>query len=1137
MAAPNHRNIPAQLDELPIPPATLVIDMRTVPDDVLDTLQVEIENLTSVMDMKNVHHWRYLTDFLAFKKLPPISYEEAKEVEQSRSSTQQQTQRALGGRYYSGERRPMPGTYVDEENDRSFIEEIPNDELKRDIKECIQEIDAVRNKRLRAPGDVGKQGRVGRNAINPKVQVIFLTDAEDVDSLSSAATYSALLKRKYAIIENGGQLVLDTMIICLNHDNQSTPPRKLLSRLSWQGEWKHLDSLVLSEKYGANAAFISKSMQSYIAELLLYSLLISQPPMVRPPAPDPSTRFLPPPKTKEIRSLPPRTYLVGLAAIEHSAQWGRRLVNYSLATEAIEVLQDKPFDEQIKATRNAEAWLSDWRDLVRSAVPDNVPGDIATLQAFSHSKAIARPARQVFASTGLNLDTGQKTAKAIEEYTHEVALTYTMTIAEREATRKAIQERGGTQQVTLPPTLEDALGSIPQIHQEVSSWQNGPEHTPLVEAQAKAHSVLGGAEFFMGAQGSIQRARLQLRELSKAIAAFQSEHKQNAVNLRERRKVLEQAGQNGIDEVKKYSKRFPWFAGALHLKDFFAWLTLASLIVLSVILLIVTFSWLHYLGNLALPDLITVLDQSALGTSFYVTISGLLVLLDIFLVFRSLRRRVVSKKRSALWTQIYFVALLFGFALLSWIVAISAAALGSDPSGQALQFLIQQLQLPFVSTIIALVAGTIVLIEAVYYLFWFGRLRRARARIIKELRDQQEATSMAVCRYIADTLALELLKRAQLTDGNGGYGEYYRRIDQLSTKLDEIRGRTIEESQLATKRLTSRSNEKIGASIAAPKTPTLRVREELLSVEQLTLKGQQLGESLTQKREELKEFAEILLRVMGEEPPIVTNQEIRQRPFVEQQFGEQPFQESREQHDVQVLMSTAVALAVRMAVTPPRRNPVTPLKEHYEELDYRITGQFSGLKSLLDMMLTNVTASIRIQHDNEVELTSGPIESRSALATHSLALWAQMLWEHSHQDLQEMLGREGLMHYLKQNGYDPQTVRSLLATRTVISGRSMNVGQVGDLYMLMFPSVEGQRFFQEMHLEPHFISTPDAERLILLYIHQYVAPPQFIPDDRPDPDEADDASAPPTDATNGHVNGQVGVEGATAVKMENDKNA
>src|SRR5207244_1708850 len=172
-----------------------------VPDDVLDTLQVEIENLTSEMDMKNVHHWRYLTDFLAFKKLPPISREEAREVEQYRSFTEeQQTQRrGLGGRHHPGTRRPLPGTYVDEENDPSFIEEIPNDELKRNIKECIQEIDAVRNKRLRATGDVGKQGRVGRNAINPKVQVIFLIDAEDSDSLSSAATYAALLKQKYEI--------------------------------------------------------------------------------------------------------------------------------------------------------------------------------------------------------------------------------------------------------------------------------------------------------------------------------------------------------------------------------------------------------------------------------------------------------------------------------------------------------------------------------------------------------------------------------------------------------------------------------------------------------------------------------------------------------------------------------------------------------------------------------------------------------------------------------------------------------------------------------------------------------------------------------------------------------------------------
>ena len=643
----NHRNIPARLDALPIPPAALVIDLRSIPDDVPDSLRIEIENLASEMDMRHVPHWRYLTDFLHLKTLPLLTHAE---IEVLASSAQQQLQRrTLSGRTQQGPRRYIDDYYIEEEEEPSFLDNLANDELRRDIEESMVEINAVRNKRLQAVGDLGKKGAVGRNTMDPKVQVIFLTDEGEPDTLSSASAYAALLKHEYGILERDGQLVLDTMVICLNHDNRGAPPRKLLNRLRWPhfgstaktgDEWQHINSLVLSEHFGANAVNIPASMQPYIAELLLYALLICQPPQVRPPAPDPTQRFLPPPKTKEIRSLPPQTYVVGLSAVEYSARWGRLLLNYDLATEMIEVLQDAPLVDQVKTARDAETWLSDWRDLVGNTVPDKVTGDIPALQAFANADAVAKSAERAFASPRLNLDTGDKTTRAIEQYTHAVAQTYTMPVEERDVARKAAQEQEGAQQVTLPPTLQDALDSIPQLQQEVSSWQDGEQEMPLSEALTKACGVLGDQRFFTGARGSVSRARLQLKQVSKAIAAFQNKHRQEAVNLKEKREALEKMSQQRIEDLKKYLGHFPLLAGFLKLKGVLAAVTLAFLLVLSVIAWILASAWFDHVGLLTLPSLILTLDQTLFGISYYTMMVVLVLLLDNVAVYRFFRRRV-----------------------------------------------------------------------------------------------------------------------------------------------------------------------------------------------------------------------------------------------------------------------------------------------------------------------------------------------------------------------------------------------------------------------------------------------------------------------------------------------------------------
>ena len=194
----HHWNVSTQLDIVPIPPGTLVIDLHSIPDDVLDALRIEIENLASEMNMRHVSHWRYLTDFLHLKKLPLLTYAE---IEALASTAQQQLQqRTLSGRAQQEQRRYIDGYHIDDDEEPSFLDNLANDELRRNIEESMIEINAIRNNRHQAMGDLGKQGTVGRNAMDPKVRVIFVTDEGEPESLSSASAYAALLKHEYGIL-------------------------------------------------------------------------------------------------------------------------------------------------------------------------------------------------------------------------------------------------------------------------------------------------------------------------------------------------------------------------------------------------------------------------------------------------------------------------------------------------------------------------------------------------------------------------------------------------------------------------------------------------------------------------------------------------------------------------------------------------------------------------------------------------------------------------------------------------------------------------------------------------------------------------------------------------------------------------
>ena len=88
----------------------------------------------------------------------------------------------------------------------------------------MQLIDTIRNSRFKAVGDMDRRENIGPHIANSKVHVLFLADEERPNTLSSAAAYAAHLKKVYKGLERTGLPVLDTTVICLNHNNQPDPP-------------------------------------------------------------------------------------------------------------------------------------------------------------------------------------------------------------------------------------------------------------------------------------------------------------------------------------------------------------------------------------------------------------------------------------------------------------------------------------------------------------------------------------------------------------------------------------------------------------------------------------------------------------------------------------------------------------------------------------------------------------------------------------------------------------------------------------------------------------------------------------------------------------------------------------------------
>lgn len=163
-----------QKELLPLPSAALVIDVRGIDDDdVVDRLRIEVEDLATELRSQGVHHWRYLTEFLSFTTIEPMSPEEVDTLRPSHQSrngntpavptsaanTARSEQKGLTGKIDPSSRRGYSPAVL--EGDGSRLENRPFGVFQQNLDRMIQEADRIRNNHIVAVTDLDKAGTGG----------------------------------------------------------------------------------------------------------------------------------------------------------------------------------------------------------------------------------------------------------------------------------------------------------------------------------------------------------------------------------------------------------------------------------------------------------------------------------------------------------------------------------------------------------------------------------------------------------------------------------------------------------------------------------------------------------------------------------------------------------------------------------------------------------------------------------------------------------------------------------------------------------------------------------------------------------------------------------------------------------------
>jgi hypothetical protein len=770
--------------------------------------------------------------------------------------------------------------------------------------------------------------------------------------------------------------------------------------------------------------------------------------------------------------LPRTTYTVGMATIEHSARWGHRWLNYSLATTMIEMLQDRagasPYEESLVHAQ-MEQWFNKWRANIVTAIPNQVPANIPGLKAIPNAERAATGPDKVFPDQGIKPKMPETSVKALKDH-HQNLLKY----------------YGGSE-----PTqnLQAAIDSIPIVEQRLRDWEESDpafkKGTPLVSAQSEAQNVLGNRDHLTTSKGAVPRAGVQLRELNTIINAFRN-GRQETLDMQGLRGDLDKKGHDALEELEEQSLRFPFFASVLRWKSpmvFFSVLLIMALAIVAIVLGLGEAANIMLANNVTSPALDFILGLLEVNSFGFFLIWFILIVADIGLAV--LFTREMWRKSYGAWrVEINFLVLLTLTFLFSLVFDF---ALVSLLSGDRTGIIAWLAPIKPIGVILGLIALLMFVVEVIYFVIWQRNFLHDREAVLANMNGLHRQNIEAIKTFIADSIALELLARTGLTDPHGGTSPYQKSIAGLQKNLSEILVKTQNQQKLAARRLggTMSSTQPVmaGRSRHAGEWLRLRIREEFLDIPTLVEGSKRLQSFLEKDNEQVRRFTELLLRVMGQEVPAQ----------IEQQFRAKTPLTNYDQHQTRLLLEVLVSIILRFAQDPSAIGTMDAIHDRYETLRDGYLRELPVIGVLihsLDQQITHVAIS-PIPSDDQGGMLVRP-EDRIQLATEAFATWGQVLWDHQDQRLDSCLSRQGVLAKLMSDpDYDPLALMRQIGVRVTPFANSQRVGQQGEGYLLLSPSDQSRRFRQSLNIDSTSIRVmefPDNERLLLFSIQRYVSP-------------------------------------------------
>ncbi len=523
-----------ELAELHLPGPSVVIDVRQGSDHdppLIWDLAVELEDLTTEMRLNEVYRWRYLADCIDLLKLTPLRLDEP---------VKSGTDFILTTR--TGHSKSLRGA-------EALIEELGKEHL-----------DRVRNNRNGAVKDRDK-AKGGSHPIpaNPEqatVRVFFLVDAEDTDSLVSAATYAEWLKKWNHEYEEPGRpgrdRRLSTLAICMNAHPHRHHPYALAKHLNHTPATRPaLDALILMHTYGDDEVYIGGDIQSYQVELILYVLLLlSLEGLMAADQEMVDNQTLSPyvftDEYAEQPSLPWSIYLMGISSLEYSARWGARWLDYGLVAKIINIMHDSREVEQEqqlgRLRREVQEKLREWQQEVSTIVPDAFTAAVPELQALEEFQSY-------LASSPFQGKKLSSSVAILQDFSQRIGQLYT------------------GEGPTLESAMESASLILWHIKRDAMQLPQGDIHEPsqayelyekLLALQFQAARL--PASLFHGARGMLPRVLQQVTELSELTEEIRAVA-ENPPDLKEYRAQFELEAQREQEKLERLSKTAGWFSG------------------------------------------------------------------------------------------------------------------------------------------------------------------------------------------------------------------------------------------------------------------------------------------------------------------------------------------------------------------------------------------------------------------------------------------------------------------------------------------------------------------------------------------------------------------------------------------------